>query len=159
MQSITWHDFYFYLLFFLLSNWHSAILELLYQKKCQCKIVLLLSVCRDVMSRVIKLGHEGDRLEKRRKRFVNTSSILKIIKKRINRNPRVSMKRITLETGINRKAANRKAKNESVQAKKCSCSYENNHVRGQNNRCGQASDTTTVKHRQNLQFVMVWGGI
>ena len=56
------------------------------------------------MNRFKELGHDGDRHVRGRKQTVNTSQNLKIIKKRVNRNPHVSMRKMAHETGISRRS-------------------------------------------------------
>lgn len=99
-----------------MSNKRSAILELFNQGKRQCDIVRLLNVSRQTVSKAInrfkELGHGGDRAGRGRKRTANTSRNRKLIKKRIMRNSRVSMRKIARETGISRESVRRIAKNE-----------------------------------------------
>ena len=62
-------------------------------------------IARSLICRAIKrfqeLGHEGDRLEKGRKRTVNTSKYRKIIKKRVGCNPMLSIRKVVCKMGIN----------------------------------------------------------
>ena len=99
-----------------MSNKRSSILELFCLGKRQCEIVRLLNVKRDVVSKAIKrfkeLGTEHDRPGRGRKRTVNTSSNRQIIRKRVGRNPRVSMRKIARETGMNRESVRQIAKKE-----------------------------------------------
>ncbi|XP_054715384.1 uncharacterized protein LOC129224863 [Uloborus diversus] len=99
-----------------MSNKRVAILELFRQGKRQCEIVRLLGVGKDLVSKAFKqykkLGHDGRRPGSVRKRTVNTSANRKIIKKRVQRNPRVSMRKIAHETGISDRSVHRIAKEE-----------------------------------------------
>ncbi|XP_076058393.1 uncharacterized protein LOC143035330 [Oratosquilla oratoria] len=97
-----------------MANKRNAILELHLQGKRQCDIVRLLGVRKDVISKAVKrfkeLGHEGDRPGRGRKRTVNTPRNRQIIKKRVLRNSRVSMRKIARETGISDRSVRRMAK-------------------------------------------------
>ena len=64
------------------------------------------------MNRFKELGHDGDRPGRERKQTVNTSQNRKIIKKRVNRNPHVSMRKIARETRISRESVRLIAKRE-----------------------------------------------
>ncbi|KAM8719038.1 hypothetical protein ACLKA7_011701 [Drosophila subpalustris] len=57
-----------------------------------------------------ELGHEGDRPGRGRKSTVNNSANRQIIRKRVKRNPRVSMRKIARETGIKRESVRQTAK-------------------------------------------------
>ncbi|GFW20365.1 uncharacterized protein TNCV_3458031 [Trichonephila clavipes] len=87
-----------------MSSKRSAILELFQQGKRQCEIVCLLNVPRQTVSVAIcrfkELGNDDRRPGSERKRTVNTSRNRKAIEKRVQRNPRVSMRQITRDTGI-----------------------------------------------------------
>lgn len=95
-----------------MSNPRSAILKLFIAGKRQCEIVRLLKVPKQTVSDAIKrfkeLGHDGRRPGSGRKRTVNTASNRKIIKKRVQRNPR----KIARETGISERSVRRIAKEE-----------------------------------------------
>lgn len=84
--------------------------------KRQIEIARLLKVPKQKVSYVIarykELGHEGDRPGRGRKRTANTSRNRKIIKKRVMRNPRVSIRNIARETGISHSSVYRMAKKE-----------------------------------------------
>ena len=99
-----------------MSNKRSAILELFRRGKRQCDIVRLLNVPRQTVSKAIirfkELGHEGDRPGRGRKCTVNTPANRKIIKKRIERNPRVSVRKVARETGISDRSVRRIVKQE-----------------------------------------------
>ncbi|XP_054713697.1 uncharacterized protein LOC129223154 [Uloborus diversus] len=99
-----------------MSNKRVAILELFRQGKRQCEIVRLLGVGKDVVSKAIKrykkLGHDGRCPGSGRKRTVNTSANRKIIKNRVQRNPRISMRKIARETGVSERSVRRMAKEE-----------------------------------------------
>lgn len=99
-----------------MSNKRTAILELFRQGKRQCEIVRLLNVPQRTVSKAVnrfkELGHEGDRPGRGRKRSVNTNDNRKIIKKRIKRNPKRSMRKIARELGINRESVRLIAKKE-----------------------------------------------
>jgi len=99
-----------------MSNRRIAILHLHDQGKRNCEIVRLLGVRGDMVSKTIKrfkeVGHAGDRPGRGRKRTVNTSQNRQIIKKRIQRNSLVSMRKIARETGMSRESVRNIAKNE-----------------------------------------------
>lgn len=82
----------------------NAILELHLQEKRQCSVVRLLSVGEEVRSKAVKqfeaLGNEGNRPGIGIKRTFNTSRKGQIIKKRVQRSLRVSMKKTVSESGI-----------------------------------------------------------
>ncbi|UYV62185.1 hypothetical protein LAZ67_1008139 [Cordylochernes scorpioides] len=163
----------------------SAIIELFRQGKRQCEIVYLLKVPQQTVSKAIhrfnELGHEGDRARRGRKLTANTSVNRKIIKKRLQRNSRVSMKKIVRETGIS-KSSLLTCENKRVRLERCrqlkhratgqrwerilftdekllTLEQSHNH---QNDRSWSAEVPGTsaiVEHCQNLQSVMVWAGI
>ncbi|KAM8707532.1 hypothetical protein ACLKA7_005075 [Drosophila subpalustris] len=97
-----------------MSSKRCAILELFRQGNRQCEIVRLLDVPRQTVSKAIRrfneLGHEGDRPGRGRKSTVNNSANRQIIRKRVKRNPRVSMRKIARETGIKRESVRQMAK-------------------------------------------------
>lgn len=99
-----------------MSNIRSAILELFREGKRQCEIVRLLRVPKQTVSDAIcrfrELGHYGRRPGSGKKRSVNTSANRQIIRKRVKRNPRVSMRKVARETGIKREMVRLMAKNE-----------------------------------------------
>ena len=99
-----------------MSNKRMAILQLHDQEKQQFESVRLLGVCPDIVSRTIKqfkeLGHEGDRPDRGRKCTVNTFQNSMIIKKRIQINTLVSMRKIAREMGVSRESVRNIAKNE-----------------------------------------------
>ena len=64
----------------------------------------------DAVRRFKELGHEGDRPGRGSRRTVNTSKNRNIIKKRVQRNPTVSMRKVARETGINRESVRLMAK-------------------------------------------------
>lgn len=94
----------------------SAILALYQQGKKQCEIVKLLKVPKQTVSYAIKrfkeLGHDGERSGRGRKCSVNTQRNRKVIKKRVQRNPRISMRKVAREMKINRETARLMAKEE-----------------------------------------------
>ena len=65
-----------------------------------------------MIKRYQELGHEGDRPGRGRKRTVNTSRNRAVISKRVRRNPRVSMRKIARDTGMNRESVRLLAKKE-----------------------------------------------
>lgn len=97
-----------------MSNIRIAIIELFRAGKRQCEIARSLKVARQTVSDAVKrfnqLGHAGDRTGRGRKRTVRTSVNRKIIKQRVQRNSRVSMRRISRETGISATSVRRIAK-------------------------------------------------
>ncbi|KAL7737264.1 hypothetical protein ACLKA6_012888 [Drosophila palustris] len=97
-----------------MSSKRCAILELFRQGNRQCEIVRLLDVPRQTVSKAIRrfnqLGHEGDRPGRGRKSTVNNSANRQIIRKRVKRNPRFSMRKIARETGIKRESVRQMAK-------------------------------------------------
>lgn len=99
-----------------MSNKRSAIVELFRQKKRQCEIARLLGVSKMMVSRTVRrfeeLGHDGRRPGSGRKRTANTSFNRQLIKKRVQRNPRVSLRKIARETGISDRSVRRIAKDE-----------------------------------------------
>lgn len=99
-----------------MSNNRAAILTLYKAGKRQCQIVRLLKVPQRTVSHAIRrfneLGHDGDRPGRGRKRTVNTSRNRQIIRKRVKRNPRVSMRKIAREIKINRESVRRMARQE-----------------------------------------------
>ena len=94
----------------------SAIVPLHQLGKRNCESARKLCIACSLVSRAIKrfkeLGNKSDRHERGRKRTVNSSNNRKIIKKRVERNSRVSMRKIARETGINRESVRLIAKKE-----------------------------------------------
>lgn len=142
-----------------MSNNRVAILELFCQGKRQCEIVRLLGVRKDVVSKAIKrykeLGHDGRRPGSGRKRTVNTSANRKIIKKRVQRNPRVSMRKIARETGISDRSVRRMAKKElNLKPYKLQkvqlLTDENKHIRLQ--RCRQLIRRAAAQRWERILF-------
>ncbi|UYV78873.1 hypothetical protein LAZ67_17000091 [Cordylochernes scorpioides] len=78
--------------------------------------VKLVKVPQQTVSKPIhhftELGHESDHTGKERKRTANTSANYKVIKKRLQRNSRVSMRQFARETGISKSLVHRIAKRE-----------------------------------------------
>lgn len=101
---------------FRMKSQRASILALHRQGKRQAEIVRLLGVPKQTVSYAVnrfkELGHDGDRLGRGRKRTVNTSRNRKIIKKRVIRNPHVSMRKIARQTGIARESVRMIAKKE-----------------------------------------------
>lgn len=99
-----------------MSTTRSQILALHKIGKRNCEIAKALGVARSLVSRAVKrfreLGHDGDRRGRGRKRNVNSFRNRNIIKKRVDRNPRVSLRKIARETGISRESVRRIAKTE-----------------------------------------------
>jgi ribosomal protein S14 len=85
-------------------------------RKHQIEIVQLLKVPCYAVSKAIalynELGHEDDRRGRGRKRTINTSRKRQLIKKWVNLNSRVSMRRIACETGIARESDHQMARTE-----------------------------------------------
>jgi len=99
-----------------MSSQRAQILTLHGLKKRNCEIARLLRIDPAVVCRTIKrykeLGHDGRRPGSGRKRTVNTSANRQLIRKRIKRNARVSMRKIARETGISDRSVRRMAKEE-----------------------------------------------
>jgi inhibitor of nuclear factor kappa-B kinase subunit alpha len=99
-----------------MSNQRTQILALHELKKRNCEIARSLRIDPAIVCRTIKrykeLGHDGRRPGSGRKRTVNTTANRKIIKKRVQRNPRVSMRKISRDTGISRESVRQMAKKE-----------------------------------------------
>ncbi|GBL96282.1 hypothetical protein AVEN_118809-1 [Araneus ventricosus] len=99
-----------------MSSKRSAILELFKRGKQQCEIVHLLNVSRQTVSDTIchfkELGNDGRHPGSGRKHTVNTSKNRKAIKKRVQRNPRVSTRKIGYDMGISDQLVRRMAKTE-----------------------------------------------
>ncbi|UYV67198.1 hypothetical protein LAZ67_4004360 [Cordylochernes scorpioides] len=94
-----------------------------------------------------ELGHEGDRAGRGRKRTAN----LEIIKKRIQRNSRVSMRKIARETGISKSSRKKKKKPQGVQAPKTQhLKDENKRVRLE--RCHQLKHRATGQRWERILF-------
>ena len=91
-----------------MSNKRSTILELFRKGMRQCDIVRLLNVPKQTVSKAVnrfkELGNDGRRSGSGRRRTVNTSANRQIIRKRIKRNSRVSMRKIAHETGMKRES-------------------------------------------------------
>ncbi|GBO01111.1 hypothetical protein AVEN_252084-1 [Araneus ventricosus] len=99
-----------------MSSKRSAILELFKQGKRQCEIVRLLNSPRqavpDAICRFKELCNDGRRPGSRRKHTMNTSKNRKAIKKRVQRNPRVSMRKIVRDMGISDRSVRQMARTE-----------------------------------------------
>ena len=99
-----------------MSNKRSAILELFRKEMRQCDIVRLLNVPKQTVSKAVirfkELGHDGRRPGSGRRRTVNTSANRQIIRKRVKRNSRVSMRKFARETGMKRESVRQMAKRE-----------------------------------------------
>ena len=99
-----------------MSNKRSAILELFRKGMRQCDIVRLLNVPKQTVPKAVnrfkELGHDGRRPGSGRRRTVNTSVNCQIIRKRVKRNSRVSMRKIACETGMKRESVRQMAKRE-----------------------------------------------
>ena len=82
----------------------------------QCDIVRLLNVPKQTVSKAVnrfkELGHDGRCPGSGRRRTVNASANCQIIRKRVKRNSRVSMRKIARETGIKRESVRQMAKRE-----------------------------------------------
>ena len=82
----------------------------------QYDIVRLLNVPKQTVSKAVnrfkELGHDGRRPGSGRRRTVNTSANRQIIRKRVKRNSRVSMRKIARETGMKRESVRQMAKRE-----------------------------------------------
>lgn len=80
----------------------------------QVDIANSLNVSKQLVSKTIKrfkdLGHDGDRPGRGRKRSVRTAKNRQIIKKRVQRNPRISLRKVSRETGISDTSVRRMAK-------------------------------------------------
>lgn len=97
-----------------MPNNRSKILTLHQLGKRNCEISRMLGIHRQSIERIVKrfneLGHEGDRPGRGRKATVNTSANRKIIKKRVMRNPRTSMRKVAREMGISDRSVRKMAK-------------------------------------------------
>lgn len=142
-----------------MPNNRAAITALHQRGYRNCEISRMLCVARETVSRVIKrfkeLGHDGERPGKGRKRSVNTSRNRQLIKKRVQRNPRISMRKIARDTGINREAVRRMAKNELMLKpyklqKRQLLTEKNKQVRLQ--RCRQLLQRAAGKNWENFLF-------
>lgn len=82
--------------------------------KRNCEIARTLRIppprVSEAIKRVKELGHTGRRPGSGRKRTVRTARNRKLIRERIRRNPRVSMRKIARDTGIHRETVRRIAK-------------------------------------------------
>lgn len=91
------------------------IMQLFRSGKRQCEIARMLKVPKQTISDVIKrfkeLGNTGRRPGSGRKRTVNISRNRQIIRKRVQRKSRQSMRKVARETGINRESVRLIAKN------------------------------------------------
>jgi len=89
----------------------AAIIDLYQKGFAQAEIVRRLLVPQRTVSHAIKrfneLGTDADRAGRGRKRTVCTSKNKKIIKKRLQRNPRRSVRKMAKETGISRTSVQR----------------------------------------------------
>lgn len=94
----------------------SEILTLHRLGKPNCVIARMLGIARQSVSRTIKrfieLGHGGDRPRQGKPASVNTSKNRKIIKQRLMRNPKTSLRKIARETGISDRSVRRMVKND-----------------------------------------------
>lgn len=97
-----------------MSNQREKILGLHQQGMRNCDIARRLGIVAPNVSRTIKQiekrGHTGRHPGSGRKRTVNTPRVRQIIKKRLLRNSRVSMRKIAREIGVSRESARRIAK-------------------------------------------------
>ena len=98
-----------------MSNKRSAII-CLFQEGCrQCEIVRILKCPKQTVSNAIERfkepGHEGDRPERGRRCSVNTLKNRNIIRSRVRQNPKVSMRKIAVQTGLKRESVRKIAKN------------------------------------------------
>jgi len=79
--------------------------------KRNCEIARTLKIARSLVSRAIKryneLGNTKDRPRGGSERTVRTSRNRKLIRERVKRNPRVSMRKISRETGISDRSVRR----------------------------------------------------
>ena len=99
-----------------MSKNRESIISLFLKNIRQCDIVRLLAVPQQTVSKAIKryleLGNTQDRARSGRPRTENNARNRKIIRDRIKRNSRVSMRKISRETGIKRESVRLIAKNE-----------------------------------------------
>jgi len=98
-----------------MSSIRHTIISLYQQGFLQCDIVKSLCCPKQTVSKVIKrfneLGHYGDRPGRGRKCTVNTPKNRNIIRSRVRRNPKVSMRKIAVQTGLKRESVRKIAKN------------------------------------------------
>ena len=94
----------------------SCIINLHQQNKSQIEIVRLLNIGKSVVSKAIKrfkgLGNISDRPQSGRSRTANTPYIRKILRDRIRRNSRRSMRKMATEIGISEFSVRNVVKNE-----------------------------------------------
>ena len=98
-----------------MSNKRSVII-CLFQEGCwKCEIARILKCSKQIVSNAIKqfkeLDHKGDRPGRGRKCTVNTLKNRNIIRSRMRRNPKVSMRKIAVQTGLKRESIRKIAKN------------------------------------------------
>ncbi|VDO77185.1 unnamed protein product [Heligmosomoides polygyrus] len=137
----------------------------------QSDIVRSLGVAETTVSKATiwykELGYEGVRPGQKRKRTVNTFRIRNFIKKRVDRNPKTSMRKIARDIGVSPSSVRHIAKDELGQGSERILftdeklfTVEQAHNR-QSDRIWstEAPDTSIVECCQNTQSVMVWGRI
>lgn len=99
-----------------MSNKREAIIALFESGMRNCDIVRTLKAPKSTVSDAIKrfkeLNTSDDRKGRGRKRTVRTAYNRKIIRQRINRNPKISMRRVALETKISNRSVRRIVKEE-----------------------------------------------
>ncbi|VDL73280.1 unnamed protein product [Nippostrongylus brasiliensis] len=97
-----------------MSNQRAAILELHRQGKRQSDTVHLLGVAQSNVSkailRLVELGRGGDRTGRGRNCSANTHRIRKIVRKRVTRGSKVSVKKIACDIGTSSSFAHRIAR-------------------------------------------------
>lgn len=94
----------------------NAIVELHKRGHRQCDIVRMLRAPQSTVSTTLKryreLGHEGDRPGRGRKRSVATRQNKNKVRQRIKRNPRLSLRKVARDMGINRESLRQLVKND-----------------------------------------------
>ena len=100
------------------ENIRTPIISLHQQNKCQIEIVHLLNVSKSVVSKAIKqfkeLGHTKDHPRSGRPRTANTPANRKLIRDRIQRNFRRSMRQMAREISIDEHSVRHIVKKPSI---------------------------------------------
>ena len=115
-----------------MPNQRDRILVLHEQGMCNCDFARKLGATplnvRRAIKRLQELGHTGNRPRSGRKSTINTPRNHQLIKRRVQRNLTVSMRKIASETGISRESVCRIAK-KSFNSRVQILTVDNNRVR------------------------------
>ncbi|UYV67247.1 hypothetical protein LAZ67_5000032 [Cordylochernes scorpioides] len=134
----------------------SAIIGLFRQGKRQCEIVRLFKVPQQTVSKAIhrfnELGHEGDCAGRERKRTANIYAKLKITKKRLQRNSRMSVRKIARETGISKSSVHRIVKRNSTSRRTSTKNISSSRMRIRLERCRQLKHRATGQRWERILF-------